>query len=81
LAVGRWAFAKRAARRSIGAKGVAKFGHAAAQFVVSTTKLFVALELISSKAEARQHREEEEAVPELQLPANGFEYHGQPSMQ
>ena len=88
MAIGIRAVATRPARwkpavtwRPIGAKGVAQFGHAAAQLVIRAMKLFAALEFIRRKTEAREHSEKEEAVPDLQSPADGFEYHGPPSMQ
>jgi hypothetical protein len=76
-----WWRSQSVTRRSVGAKGVAEFGYASAQFVVRAAKLLAALEFIGCKPEAREDCEQEKAVPELQSPADGFENHVQPSMQ
>ncbi len=44
------------------------------QFIVNPAKLPPALQLICREAEARQHDHENEAIPDLQTPFDGFEY-------
>jgi len=73
LVIGRGALANRSAlwwsrpvtRRTVGAKGVAKFGSAAAQFVGRAAHLLAALEFIGCKPEPREDCEKEKGVPEL----------------
>jgi hypothetical protein len=43
------------------------------QFVVNPAELPVALKVIRGETEARQHNHEDEAIPDLQPPLDGFE--------
>ena len=47
--------------------------NAAMQFIVNASEQPSALELIGGKAEARQHDHENQAIPDLQTPFDGFE--------
>jgi hypothetical protein len=42
-------------------------------FIINATEQPPALELIRREAEARQHDYEDEAIPDLQSPFDGFE--------
>ncbi len=44
------------------------------QFIINATKQTSALKLIRREAEARQHDHENQAMPDLQPPLDGFEY-------
>ncbi len=43
------------------------------KFVVYLTELAVALQLIRRETKTRQHNDENQAIPELQTPLDGFE--------
>ena len=43
------------------------------QFIINPAELTVALQLIRREAKARQHDHEDEAIPKLQPPLDGFE--------
>jgi hypothetical protein len=46
------------------------------QFIINAAERSPALQLIRRKAEARQHDHENEAIPDLQPPLDGFGNHG-----
>src|ERR1041385_5942217 len=64
--------------RSRQAQGVAQLTHAALEFLIDAPKLSSTLQFISGQAEPCQYAHEDEAVPDLQPPADGFEEHRQP---
>jgi hypothetical protein len=56
-------------------KGPAKGYHAALQFIINLAHLPTPFELVGGEAKAREHDHQDEAVPDLQTPADGFEDH------
>ncbi len=47
--------------------------NAAMQLIINLAELAVALQLIRGDAEAREHDNENQAIPDLQTPLDGFE--------
>jgi hypothetical protein len=58
--------------RAVRVQRVDDGGEAAVQIIVDAAELSAAVELVGGQAKAGQHGHENEAVPDLQLPANGF---------